>query len=1258
MRSTRNDLDRLCRLAWFAAAQNFAAAALLSGLICAGGPASAQNVPPGLLAPGNAVVTGFSGAIPPAQIAPGVDPGAKTFIDLNAPSARIVDLQSMHGPMRAQLVDAIKPYNTIAAQTGQVFAVALDNAVPPNVYIAATSAYGLPIVAPGPDGQTLHVRLGAPDASFMLGLWGPLAQGGGPGSIWKVDGVTGAVGLFANVTLDGVANSGPGLGGLAFDPDSNSLFVADRDTGMIHRFDINGGDRGRYDHGVQGLGAAGLPPVPFNPAKRLNVASPQFNSEDPATWAYAPPERLIYGLGVRAGRLYYAVAAGSQIWSVGLGPDRSFGNDATMEINVPPSAGPTEISKITFDEQGRMFLAERPAPTGAYDFHALTWEGIGRVLRYAILESYPGLPRVWQPVPDEYAIGFPRDLRNGNGGVAIGFDYDRLGLIDPGTCGGFIWSTGEQLRKSADRALAARLAQSGQLNINGLQGNFIWTIRPDNTPPLKSYFIDSDDRFYDDAASGHMGDIAIWRICGPVLRGGWMLPSWFVWWEGGGQFPPPPNLTCPPDQQKPGFLCCPKGSAPDTIGQCKPSCPNGAMDSKSQNICGLGFDNATYDPNSPGKVKCIGGGAPAPGKGILGCVDKSPVLNPPVCQVGWSKQNLPNVGNVCMPTTQQLQCPKGQQVSSIDNKCHALCFGGAAWPAKQCCAPGAMVTGTGQCCPVGSTFDPKTGQCSKIISVCPKGSKPDPKTGVCAPPNKACPPGSTPNPKTGACDTLTSSCPPGLSLDPVTEECKPPPKQTCAPSQQSSDGTCCQAGWAPNNVSGGCCPPGQTPAAVTGICKPTSCTSPNEQIGGKCCSPADLKPGGACATLICGPGKTSAGANNFCCDNSRVYTGRTGTSACCAGSVVNGQCQPSLGGTPVLPSCSPGSTDPNCCATGYKAMGSACCLASQLTSSGVCCPVGQQPGGADKSQCQPIKIHWDPPGGRLPPYRVPNDGGSGGQCCLAGLIPAGDGSCCAADQVTSSGVCCPAGQKPDPKNRNTCVPTTQCAPREAMVNGACCLQSKVYSDASGAKQCCPQDVNQATGQCAAVNIQVPPQCAAGYTQMSDRSCCLNVLVSPDRKTCRTSQPSLPTLQPLVPGPRKETDCSALGPNLIRDRRRSNACTVCPRGMVANEDATVCVKPGRTPPRVVKPDEQLSPPIIRRPGPRILEPDDLPPPTIRRAPPPFAPPPSPRPPQFQFVPPPQRQAPAPPQQRVVPPPQQLRLPPARRCTEVQGREVCQ
>ena len=84
-------------------------------------------------------------------------------------------------------------------------------------------------------------------------FFGPITVDGGPGSIWRIDGRTGAVTLFANVTLGGVPNSGPALGALAFDPVSHQLFVADRDTGMIHRFTLDGVERGRFDHGSQAL---------------------------------------------------------------------------------------------------------------------------------------------------------------------------------------------------------------------------------------------------------------------------------------------------------------------------------------------------------------------------------------------------------------------------------------------------------------------------------------------------------------------------------------------------------------------------------------------------------------------------------------------------------------------------------------------------------------------------------------------------------------------------------------------------------------------------------------------------------------------------------------------------------------------------------------------------------------------------------------------------------------------------------------------
>ena len=61
----------------------------------------------------------------------------------------------------------------------------------------------------------------------------------------------------------------------------------------------------------------------------MDITDPSFNSEDPTTWGFTPPERKVDGLAVRGGRLYYAVAAGPQIWSVGIKADGSFG-DATL----------------------------------------------------------------------------------------------------------------------------------------------------------------------------------------------------------------------------------------------------------------------------------------------------------------------------------------------------------------------------------------------------------------------------------------------------------------------------------------------------------------------------------------------------------------------------------------------------------------------------------------------------------------------------------------------------------------------------------------------------------------------------------------------------------------------------------------------------------------------------------------------------------------------------------------------------------------
>ncbi|MGP0107109.1 YncE family protein, partial [Rhodoblastus sp.] len=563
------------------------AAAALTAATCG---AAAQGARPGVTAIGDAAVTGFSGAPAPDRIAPGEDAAAQTFIDRDGPSLRIVDLRRMGGPPEAQLVGAPKIFTVRAARIGQVFGVAFDDSNPPNVYVAASSAYGLPIVAPKSGGGLIHIRLGAAGAVFMPGLWGP---NGGPGAIWRLDGATGEVRLFAMVATDGRANSGAALGGLAFDSASKMLFVADRETGLIHRISGAGADLGTYDHGVTGRAALGLAPAPWRAPPPLDVAKSAFDSAQPATWGYAGPQRLIFGLAVHDRRLYYAVVDGLQVWSVGLGPDGAFGSDARLEIAAPPSNGPTEISKIAFDAEGRIYLAERAAPTGAFDFEALAQPAIGRVLRYAIVGQTADGQRIWQQTPDAYAIGFPEIFRNGNGGVAIGYGYLETGAANRGSCDGFLWTTGEQLRVSADAKIAARLARGGESHIDGLQGNPLWRILRDREPPFVSYFISYADNFADPSTRGHMGDIDIRRLCEPGPAPSFGRPDLPPPRPLPPDMPPPKHRPVPPQGKpptppsntppvcKPWQICGPPGTPPCPPNQiwrrdtnsCAPTCP-------------------------------------------------------------------------------------------------------------------------------------------------------------------------------------------------------------------------------------------------------------------------------------------------------------------------------------------------------------------------------------------------------------------------------------------------------------------------------------------------------------------------------------------------------------------------------------------------------------------------------------------------------------------------------------------------------------
>ncbi|WP_158814095.1 hypothetical protein [Methylocapsa sp. S129] len=788
-------------------------------LCTSGNPAAAQSNENVIVSQGEAVVSGFSGAHAVNPVPQGVDPVAVTFIDPAGPSARVIDLRNAGGPPQAQVLPALKPFTITAAQVGQVFAVALDKASPPNIYLAASSSYGLPIVLPALNAGDPPQRLteGAPGAAFMPGLFGPAAMQGGPGSIWRVDGASGQVALFANVTLDGAPNSGPALGGLAFDPASNSLFAADRDTGMIHRFGLNGAEIGRYDHGKDGRAAAGLPPVALDPTKRLDISSPNFRAQDPATWAYAPPERRIFGLAAHGGRLYYAVADGLKIWSVAIAPNGAFGTDARIEIEVPPGDIPSEISKIIFDDRGRMELAERGAPTGAFDFQTIAQPAASRVLRYRLLQTDGKSAPTWQADPDEYAIGFAAALRNTNGGIAIGYAYRPDGSLDTGACGGFLWTTGEQLRNASDSTLAAELAKTGPLALNGLQGNAIEAVRPDNVPPLQSLFANYFDDSGDPVLHGHLGDIAIPRGCGQSAA----IPTPVTiisWWPGGPpeacpdgfvrlgrlcRLPPP---QCPIGERGGGVQCCPQGTAPGLRGECEP-------------LRGSNF----------------------------------------TCPVGATPIQRPDGAMQCAWLA---RCPGGAQADSRGG-CQRFCPPGEiGWPSRKCCGDGEIGLPDGQCCPERNVRD------GKCVNPCPTAGETRLLDGQCCPERDVrdgkcvtvCPRGDTRLPD-GQC------CPEGDVRD---GKCAP----VCPNGQPRADGQCgpvCGAGQ--RIVGGQCvvqCPPGET-LGRDNLCHRTGgndrCAPGLTRVNGACvyihrrkaCGPDErLSPNGACAPVaeppMCPPG--------------------------------------------------------------------------------------------------------------------------------------------------------------------------------------------------------------------------------------------------------------------------------------------------------------------------------------------------------------------------------------------------------------------
>ncbi|MGI9477796.1 MAG: hypothetical protein ACR2PI_13930, partial [Hyphomicrobiaceae bacterium] len=491
---------------------------LVSASVIAGGAASA-GAQEAILDRGDSVVTGFSGIRPSEKpLPPGANPLDHFFIDLDGASAQILSMTGLGGRPSGQVVSPAAKRQIKAGDVGQVFAITLDdglgNAVP-NIYLGATSAYGIHIVKPNASGTLERIKVGAPGAQFMDGQFG-LAPDGNPGTIYRVDGTTGEVAAFA--TLPG--NSGPGLGDIVFDQRSRHFYASDLDQGLIHRVAADGTVIDSFDHGVNGRPVKGLAAVADN-GNVMNIASPSFNSEDPSTWGFTQNERMVYGMAIHSGRLYYTVTGGLQVWSIGLGDDGSFSGAPRWELDVTSLSGSGPITDMAFDKQGRMVLAQRGAQRGSYDYSVFAEPGTSAVVRYALEQpDDAGTESVWQSVGDEYAIGMPTPHKYSDGGIALGYAHDESGSPRPGTCSTMLWSTGSRLRSSDKPDTIDTTGDISRADIHGLQGNDLSLSRPQNVPPAQSYFADYDNLFGDAEKSGHVGDVEIWQPCDKVEFGG------------------------------------------------------------------------------------------------------------------------------------------------------------------------------------------------------------------------------------------------------------------------------------------------------------------------------------------------------------------------------------------------------------------------------------------------------------------------------------------------------------------------------------------------------------------------------------------------------------------------------------------------------------------------------------------------------------------------------------------------------------------
>jgi len=343
---------------------------------------------------------------------------------------------------------------------GQVFGLCQDDATAPNIYVAATSVYG--VFPAGPSGY---------------------------GAIYRIDGTNGNI-----CTLAVLPNGGPALGNLTFDPVSQHIIASNHEDGLIYSIPIGNGCNvnmwNTFDHGVDGRPDEGLTPI----------------ADAGTTNTFTALGRRVWGVEVRGDRLFYATwwedgarsnaSEQCEIWSVQLDGAGGFVlGTAVREIILPNymTFSPSNpAADIEFTNSGAMVLAERTMAGDVGQLHLGGAPAHGsRVLKYT------GTPGSWTMLPENtYKVGSLGNGTNAAGGIASDCDEN-------------LWATSDAIHYYGATGHSDGLYGMQRINAAGNSGDVPYS--------ANSYVIALGNSLGGQVLKTQIGEVDYIRDCPPVI---------------------------------------------------------------------------------------------------------------------------------------------------------------------------------------------------------------------------------------------------------------------------------------------------------------------------------------------------------------------------------------------------------------------------------------------------------------------------------------------------------------------------------------------------------------------------------------------------------------------------------------------------------------------------------------------------------------------------------------------------------------------